>query len=203
MEPKAKTIAARFGFQDPELKTPRHDEIMMWLDENLESVLGGMNIWVKSATDGSILDVECYREGAAIFWPGVDLGDPPDTGIVRVSSKVWEFPVQDGRYIVGFIDMAVKASKSCGIPYVFGICREFGKWRRTNWEDKNPPKWSTEQLFREVMLEVKPSISSLGEVIRQINMYRTYKPGKYAIVSPDDRFKEQLISQGIDFVKCP
>ena len=33
MKPKAQTMAQRFGFMDPELTTPQHDEIMMWLDE--------------------------------------------------------------------------------------------------------------------------------------------------------------------------
>ena len=202
MEPRAKTIAARFGFQDPELKTPRHDEIMIWLDENMASVLKGMDIWNPSASSSGSLSVDAYRAGAAKFWPGIDLGEPPEMGSVRVRSKLWEFPVQDGKYIVGFIDMAVRASRA-GVPYIFGIFLESEKWRRTNWEDKNPPRWSTEESKAEVMFEVKPSITSLGEVIRQINMYRTYRPGRYAIVCPDGRFEQQLLSQGIDFVKCP
>jgi hypothetical protein len=55
--------------------------------------------------------------------------------------------------------------------------------------------------------EVKPSIPSLGEVIRQVRMYQTYtnreRYGEWWIVSPDTRFKEQLESQGIKFLAVP
>ena len=131
MEPGAKTIAARFGFQDPELKTPRHDEIMIWLNENIQSILK-------------------------------ELGHPP----AHKGRIEWEKPVMDGSYIIGFVDLAVNG-------YLY--------------------------------FEVKPSIPSLGELIRQIQMYRAYsKTGeKYFVVSPDDRFRKMLESQDIGFVKCP
>lgn len=38
MEPKAKTMQERFGFSDPDLKTPEHDAIMMWLDGEMEGL---------------------------------------------------------------------------------------------------------------------------------------------------------------------
>ena len=38
-EPKIKTIQARFGFADPDLKRPVHDKIIKWLDANIEDVL--------------------------------------------------------------------------------------------------------------------------------------------------------------------
>lgn len=38
-EPKIKTIQAKFGFQDPDLKKPAHDDIIKWLDGNIEEIL--------------------------------------------------------------------------------------------------------------------------------------------------------------------
>ena len=42
---KAQTMQARFGFQDTELTSPKHDEIMLWLDKwvdtNLHTITGG------------------------------------------------------------------------------------------------------------------------------------------------------------------
>src|SRR5690349_21525027 len=38
MQPKAKTLQERMGFRDDELSTPKHDEIMLWLDENVRSL---------------------------------------------------------------------------------------------------------------------------------------------------------------------
>ena len=42
MEPKAKTLQERFGFSDPDLKRPEHDEIMVWLDRNILDVARGL-----------------------------------------------------------------------------------------------------------------------------------------------------------------
>lgn len=38
-KPKAKTLQQRFGFLDDDLKTPKHDEIMFWLDENSTEII--------------------------------------------------------------------------------------------------------------------------------------------------------------------
>lgn len=65
-EPKIKTIQARFGFADPDLKKPLHDEIILWLDANIEDILmvvlslparpKGIRVqwepWVRMAEDG-------------------------------------------------------------------------------------------------------------------------------------------------------
>lgn len=37
--PKIKTLQARFGFADPDLKNPVHDDIIKWLDRNIEDIL--------------------------------------------------------------------------------------------------------------------------------------------------------------------
>lgn len=51
-------------------------------------------------------------------------------------------------------------------------------------------------------IEVKSYIKSFGELLRQINTYKTYeKYGKYVVVSPDDRFVELIESQDIKFLK--
>ena len=42
VKPKAKTLQQRFGFIDADLKTPEHDEIMLWLDQNVELIAKGL-----------------------------------------------------------------------------------------------------------------------------------------------------------------
>src|SRR3974390_1728036 len=37
--PKIKTLQTRFGFADTDLKNPVHDDIIKWLDDNIEDVL--------------------------------------------------------------------------------------------------------------------------------------------------------------------
>src|ERR1035441_1837460 len=38
-EPKIKPSQAWFGFDDPELKTPAHDALMLWIDEYIQEIL--------------------------------------------------------------------------------------------------------------------------------------------------------------------
>lgn len=54
-----------------------------------------------------------------------------------------------------------------------------------------------------ICVEVKSKIDSAGELIRQIRMYEQYvrHVDSFVVVSPDDRFKSALESQGILFYK--
>lgn len=60
-----------------------------------------------------------------------------------------------------------------------------------------------DEKYFEIIVEVKPYIYSLGDLIRQIKTYRTYQKGIYVVASPDDRFKDVLKTQGISFFKTP
>lgn len=91
--------------------------------------------------------------------------------------KIWEKPITTGKnnYIIGFIDFSL----TC---VVLTSKKDLGS--------------------REFCFEVKSKIPSVGELIRQIHLYREYLPGKsFMIVSPDDRFKSVLESQKIGFIK--
>jgi len=150
--PKAQTLQQRFGFADKDLTTPKHDEIMLWLDQNIVTVIGHILNHSKR-------------------WKQIAEGREWSHGDTE-----WEMPVisrsgYGNQYIIGFVDLATLVSVG-----------------------------SDQRYF---MFEVKSSIPSLGEVIRQIRMYETYSRGAYVIVSPDDRFADALRAQGIEFYKCP
>lgn len=124
------TLLSRMGFQDSDLTTPLHDEIMLWLDARLRRK-----------------------------FPNLE-------------SIIWEHPVKRDNFIIGYIDLL--------------MCR-----RTLTGGDS-------------VAFEVKTKIPSLGEVIRQIQTYRTTErihDRQYVIVCPDDRFAAALKGQGIGFLK--
>lgn len=54
-----------------------------------------------------------------------------------------------------------------------------------------------------VYIEVKPKIPSLGELIRQMNFYKTYlgNRARYLVISPDDSYCDILKGQGFHFYK--
>jgi hypothetical protein len=54
----------------------------------------------------------------------------------------------------------------------------------------------------QVYFEVKATMPSAGELIRQIHMYQEYVQGQWVVGSPDDRHRGILGSQGIEFYKA-
>ena len=140
MKPKSTTLSERFGFQDGELSTPKHDEIMMWLDGAVEEIFkhsGPTNPedvkWVREEAwkeavhrypshyknYGAYIGGSPERtalgipdEGRRAPWPPpLSEEDPPPT-IFEVASKVWEKPItaQNG-FMIGFIDMFIEVGK--------------------------------------------------------------------------------------------
>jgi hypothetical protein len=206
MKPKAQTMAQKFGFMDPELTTPQHDEIMMWLDETVTK-MGAQKTYgnhpnhkwtwtdLDKADDAGL--PQLLREGRIIV-------DPP-VPVAAITSKIWESPIVDRTFTIGFADMRViyctclldadllaKQVKDIesGTVGAFPILVT----------ESVPARWNPFSRY----FEVKPTIPSLGEVIRQVRMYQTYTGGaEWWIVSPDDKFREQIEAQGIKFLAVP
>jgi hypothetical protein len=184
-QPSAQTIQQRFGFQDKELTTPKHDELMLWLDNWVDTVLSnrlrGTGRW------GEIL-VQKSPSNAYEFIPtaisAFDLADVPPYP-EPIIKKTWEHPIMSKAYIIGFCDMLVDVQPALERPKFYLTDKFFDTHGHT-----------IRSYF-----EVKPTIPSLGEVIRQIRMYQEYTNSPWSIVSPDDRFQRQLEAQGIGFVK--
>lgn len=96
---------------------------------------------------------------------------------VGVAKKTWEMPVLAGvGRVIGFIDMRLDCH---------------GRFDQGG-QDRIVPV--------EINIEVKSTIKSIGELIRQV---RAYHCEYFVVVCPDDRFAEIIRSQGIGFVKCP
>lgn len=142
-EPKLRTIQARFGFADPDLKNPKHDDIIKWVDDNIEDILMELFSLSKRPT--------------------------------KVDSK-WEAWIrtkeEDGQ-LIGAIDYRVDSPQTgC------------------------------------VLFEAKTKIDTLGDLFRQLNMYRIgYYAGdgvwrmKFVVVCPDDTEAERIQQQGFLFLK--
>jgi hypothetical protein len=191
------TLQTRFGFSDEELKTPAHDAIMVWLDINMMKIAQGCLetkykgiatckcLWAEREADKSIQRFPNLGDK----WIKPDYENFPAAKIVSVK-KYWESPVMSKQYMIGFLDMRVIAEFT-GVDY----------WQKT--------EYTLPELFEgkdtvEFVFEVKPKIPSCGELIRQINMYKEYTPGAhFFVVTPDVRFSQILLQQGIGTVKSP
>ena len=209
-EPKAKTLQERFGFADPDLKTPKHDAIMFWLDTEMPAVLsqlfgapkweylprfdfnGGYSLSDEVPPDRCSGEIQSMQEKI-----NADLRVAPVP--LRSVTKTWERPIIDrarnGAYTIGFADMLVTWTDQI-------VSCHFGRVSYKTWEYRSS---EIEYGYRRAAyFEVKPSIPSLGELVRQLRMYKTYTEDiPWVVVSPDVRFADKLKEQGFGFIQVP
>jgi len=134
-------------------------------------------------------------------------------GDIKIISKTWERPINaksknpsrdyGNQFTVGFIDFAVTYFKPT-YPYLNGIKREpigeYGNRQRIlGIEDEIQIKFGGEE--KTIFVEVKTEINSLGELIRQINLYKDHLPGDYFVLCPDNTYKQKLMEQKIYFIE--
>lgn len=244
------TLQAKFGFQDSDLKTPKHDEIMMWLDSHIDAVvarlLGYAPEWrwnpkyivetkervargienrrialrdeitrLQGELD-SLPENQYYRQTRLVnqiqemrnelqLIPDAlpELPEPPCGTLYEITEKTWELPILSGKYTVGFVDMYTRVAHDSGL-YVAG-CIEEQLAGKTTVKLTDGLRWETAfHAATSFAFEVKPTIPSLGELIRQIRFYQIYQERwTYVVVSADTRWIEQLKSQNIRLVVYP
>ena len=229
-EPKARTHIQQLGFFDQDLNSSTHDQIMIWLQDNMERVLNDLfyspiEQWeireminrTKTRLQENIPELIRSNQNKSNFheyadfieklqkWDGAEiLKKTWEKPRISEYSVKWEFCVErtgrtlSDKFTLGFIDMAVKYSipnyKITGIPGNVISQRSLSEY--------SVPRLVTTSLESNVYFEIKTKIQSVGALLRQINFYKSYKPGTYVIVCPDDRFKDILASQGVGFLKA-
>jgi hypothetical protein len=169
---------------DRDILTDLHDQIMLWLDRNVETILSERFSdmfspqWKPDTVTGQL-----EQSGLELD----ELGEPP-VRIVKFD-KLWEYPItvksgrREDKYIIGFVDFLVNVY----YPQL--------TIRAKQWQIEYPT------MIR-FWFEVKTSIR-LGPLIRQIRAYQEFigKETVFTIVSPDDRYADTLRDQGIGFLK--
>lgn len=96
----------------------------------------------------------------------------PRGDVIRTKAE-WEVPIYNGSFCVGFIDLKIEQE----------ITQD------------------SYQSYRDIFFEAKTKIESLGELFRQLNMYKRYVHGPIVVVCPDDKHRKTVESQGFGFVK--
>lgn len=252
----AKTLQERFGFKDHDLTTPVHDEMILWLDSNIASVIEELNGpigWISPELDKIRSDVKAAYEGSLKHWqgelaanesqleyygrhepdswegkripglkatieeaqgyirgisgrlkdPDLGLGKIPECPGRKVLERLWEMPISNRGYTIGFVDMKVsyEAPSIEGRGYVDRPSySEKHHYELAN-EHKAAPQWAVEWQKAAYCFEVKSTIPSMGELIRQIRLYQQYEQTPFVVVAPDTRFRSALEGQGIRFVQ--
>jgi hypothetical protein len=133
-----------------------------------------------------------------------DLGEVPEIPQPRVITKSREKTIKVetnySKTVIGFMDFQAIVE----VPY---LTIETTKWLQDNYSGKDvpdKPRWYvSSHRDQRLNFEVKSRINNIGQVFRQINLYREYEAGFYFVVAPDDTFVEELKQEKITFIKAP
>ena len=181
MNPKAITLTEKMGFKDPDLTTPEHDKMILWLlDENnlskvITTIFPDLRIYYvdRKNDDEKISETHFYDANKII--PKVTYNLKTEHVVLNTYN----------RFIIGFIDIKFTVSSYFRDDLDKLLFINFEKYTKTS---------SSEISF---LIEVKPEIRSFGEVVRQIETYKTYEKGIYIIVTKKTQFKPYFEQNGI------
>lgn len=95
-------------------------------------------------------------------------------------------------FIIGFIDMFIEM----GFKFPEGQ-RQQEKMLKSTWTSSDEPLSIAATV--NILIEIKPSIRSVGELIRQIQTYREFREGNtvYVVISKTTAFKDILAQSDI------
>ncbi len=220
-EKKAKTLIERFGFKDTDLTTPEHDKILLWLLEKKNSLkmLSQLGL-IKEKEVAHLHRYNCEK----CDWKWIKSNDlfPQGQCMIICSEKEEEKSVRKAKleanlqeiqkhhsnelifdkattieaeyailgynnFNIGFIDAKISITP-CNTQENHGGC--YFTYQFLDTDNLEKPL-----IF---YIEIKPKIKSIGELIRQINLYRSHqKTGTWIIVTETKGLKEILSTQNI------
>ncbi|OYU44192.1 MAG: hypothetical protein CFE44_14255, partial [Burkholderiales bacterium PBB4] len=96
--------------------------------------------------------------------------------------------------LVGYADLLITTELPCVYPIRDFNSIAYGRSQLKGFE----LKWAQGPS---ILVEAKSMMPTLGELMRQINLYRTAFRGLIVVVSPDDQFQAILADQDISFIR--
>lgn len=145
----------------------------------------------------------------------MQLNEIPLREKIRIIEKPWEFAVStqsrsqtgyvSSKNIVGFIDIKITFEYSLltvtGIDFRNKLVIDTINWAQTfkniDYRYGDISGTNSHTLY----VEVKTKINSLGELFRQLRMYKEYINGDFLIICPDDSEQKLIEEQGFKFLK--
>ena len=239
----------KLAFQDEDLRKPQHDDIMLWLGQNvgdeavLRNLTGRSRFKDFSVTvDDQVLSVDGQsverntsgyydlnrameeqfpKEDCEAETRIVDLGAPPPPSF-KVTQKEWEKPIYGGtrgNLPVGFFDMFV-----CYETSRYIVKRTKREFRASSHEGGKSPYGSARTKYTldlvnkttawdfvydqiAIGFEVKTAIRSIGELMRQMQLYRHtwgVHSGWLCVVAPPHSEAQAVLAEhGMKYLECP
>jgi hypothetical protein len=177
------------GRDDPDL-TSAHDAAMFWLNDWVRTklvadVYSDVDAWVYACnvghvppqwSPGSLQEIENLVEEKC-----------PPVNEPLLTRVEWEFPLANGQL---FLDMAATVEwlipRLRTNPSALGYC------------------WEQHHVIDQHGFEVKPRVMSIGQVLRQLKIYRLNFDGRIWLVAPkNEELRKILNAEGFGFLVLP
>lgn len=183
---------AQLGFWDDEVPKISHDKIVMWAYNNAEYLVR-QYLTTFPSRDGRNATAPDWTPNAISIQIGIDrarLPAPPHKPKTLVAKKTLEKVIQQ------YPEMGNGRS----LPRILGYADLMISWRdyALSWSQESS-EWDITGSTRSLIVEVKTALPSLGELMRQLNLYRLAY-SDVIVVAPDNSYAEVLAEQGILFV---
>lgn len=203
---KSREKIQQLGFWDPEVSNPNHDQVCLWAYKNSDSIARRVfpHFFDCAWTESEVLsmltsEISDFAELARKFSLSTSRPNP------RVHRRTIEYVLRtytgyNGHLerIVGYGDLLIEMQFPC-------VCPKFAQDpKRTNRSvfDGFEVGWSAGQESNSILVEAKSILPTVGEIMRQVQLYRSAFRGRIVIVCPDDRYEDILREQNVGFIKC-
>ena len=205
---KSREKIQQLGFFDTEVSKPDHDAVCLWAYENTDFIF--------RAACPDIFDHSWRND--EIHLPYDRLGNIEKNAIElanaftkanprpnpRVSIKTLEYVLKSRtgyqdrtERIVGYADLLIDTALPCVAPIYKAGATKY----TDDIFDGFQLSWSGGREAPRILVEAKSVLPTVGELMRQIQLYRTAFRGKFVVVSPDDSYQKILSEQDVVFVK--
>jgi hypothetical protein len=182
----------QLGLWDDEVPKISHDKVVLWAYKNAEVLL---REYLLAFPDRD------PRHAASDKWDSVCIQ------YARANKKLSELPplppkpttLVKNRVLEKVIMQHPEHGRS--LPRILGYADLVIEWAEpmVEWSQEHS-KWYLSSNGRALLVEAKTTMPSLGELMRQINLYRQVY-GSVVVVGQDDSYAEILREQGVLFVK--
>lgn len=173
----------QLGLWDDEVPKVSHDKIVMWAHENAEQILHQYLSFLPERHP--------YKDALSPTWGNraINPNLPPKplkpTKLVAkcILEKVIQQHSENGRSmprILGYADLVI----------------QWNYWNLSLFDDK---EWRQDARPASVLVEAKTALPSIGELMRQLNLYRLVY-SEVVVIAPDARYKSILADQGVLFI---
>ncbi|WP_449301668.1 hypothetical protein [Pseudoxanthomonas mexicana] len=205
---KSRNKVQQIGFWDAEVKSPDHDTVCLWAYQNADAIFRAAYP-EQFGRDWTSHDLEtpAYNDGQreTIVQASLDFANSTPRPSPRVAKRSLECVLRsytgvrnDIERIVGYADVLIETElPQVGLTYVeqpHGYRNHVFSGCEITWASNRAPR---------ILVEAKAVLPTVGELMRQLQLYRTAFSGKIIVICPDDRYAHILNEQGVLFMKYP